>query len=167
MTTPYVALVHSPIDVARLQQRVSNDDVGAITLFIGTVRNLNDGRAVTGIDYEAYDAMALRELEAVASEIVAKMPDVRLAIEHRLGTLVVGEISVAIAAGHARRAIALDASCEAIEAIKRRAPIWKREHYADGDWCWVDPTKSSGNVQPKITEELAIVTAALAATMST
>ena len=145
MTIPHVALVHSPIDVAQLQQHVSDDGVGAIALFLGTVRNVNDARAVTGIDYEAYDAMAIRELELIATEIVAKTPELRLAIEHRLGTLVVGEISVAIAAGHARRTVALDASRDVIEAIKKRVPIWKRERYVEGDWSWVDPTKSSAN----------------------
>ncbi len=140
MTSSHVALAHSPIDVAQLLLRVGDDGVGAITLFLGTVRNLNEGRAVTGIDYEAYDAMAISELELIASEIIADAPDVRIAIEHRLGTLGIGDISVAIAVGHARRAIALAASGAAIEAIKKRVPIWKREHYVTGDWSWVDPT---------------------------
>lgn len=120
--------------------RVSDEGVGAVTLFLGTVRNVNDGRAVTGIDYEAYGAMAESELQAIANEAVHAVPDLRLAVEHRVGTLVLGDISVAIAAGHAHRAQALDASRAVIEAIKKRVPIWKREHYAEGDWNWVDPT---------------------------
>ncbi len=140
LSAVHTALVRAPIDVAQLLKRVADDGVGAITLFLGTVRNLNDGRAVTGIDYEAYDAMAESELQRIASEIAGSAAGIRLAIEHRIGTLALGEISVAIAAGHARRAVALDASRAAIEAIKQRLPIWKREHYQDGDFSWVDPT---------------------------
>lgn len=139
----HAAIVNEPINVNALLQRVSDDGVGAVTLFLGTVRNRNDGRTVTGIDYEAYGPMALSELEAIAREAVAAFPDLRLAVEHRVGTLVLGDASVAIAAGHAHRAAALDASRAVIEAIKKRVPIWKREHYAEGDWNWVDPTNSA------------------------
>lgn len=146
----HVALVRVPIDVTELLKRVSDQGVGAITLFLGTVRNLNDGRAVNGIDYEAYEAMAISELQLIAHEIAVSAPEVRLAIEHRLGTLTLGEISVAIAAGHARRAVALDASRYAIEAIKQRVPIWKREHYASGDSSWIDPTQSALKSTPAL-----------------
>lgn len=141
--TPHATLVTEPINVSALLQRVSDDGVGAVTLFLGTVRNVNDGRAVTGIDYEAYGAMALSELQAIAHDAVTSIPGLRLAVEHRVGTLVLGDVSVAIAAGHAHRAQALDASRAVIEAIKKRVPIWKREHYAEGDWNWVDPTTAS------------------------
>lgn len=137
---PHVALVERPIDIGALLRHVQDDGVGAVTLFVGTVRNAHQGRAVTGIDYEAYGAMAEDELRAIAGEAIGREPLLRIAIEHRIGTLVVGDTSVAIAAGHARRAAALDASRDVIEAIKTRVPIWKREHYAEGDWSWVDPT---------------------------
>lgn len=137
---PYTALVSRAIGVTTLLARVSDDGVGAVTLFLGAVRNVHEGRSVTGIDYEAYGAMAESELAAIARELVTSTPGLRLAIEHRVGTLGLGEISVAIAAGHPHRAQALDASRSAIEAIKQRVPIWKREHYAEGDWQWVDPT---------------------------
>ena len=140
MSAPHAALVTVPINVNALLLRVSGEGVGAVTLFLGTVRNVNDGRAVTGIDYEAYGAMAESELQAIAREAVQANPELRLAVEHRIGTLVLGDVSVAIAAGHAHRAQAYDASRGVIEAIKKRVPIWKREHYAEGDWNWVDPT---------------------------
>ena len=142
MTAPHAALITEPVNVNALLLRVSDEGVGAVTLFLGTVRNLNDGRAVTGIDYEAYGAMAESELQAIANEAVNANPELRLAVEHRVGTLVLGDVSVAIAAGHPHRAQALDASRAVIEAIKQRVPIWKREHYAEGDWNWVDPTAS-------------------------
>ncbi|MBC8089728.1 MAG: molybdenum cofactor biosynthesis protein MoaE [Phycisphaerae bacterium] len=140
-SSPHVALVAEPINVPALLALVTDNGVGAVTLFLGTVRNLNDGRTVTGIDYEAYGAMAESELRAIAADLVGQMPELRLAIQHRVGTLVLGDVSVAIAAGHAHRAQALEASRTAIEAIKKRVPIWKREHYAEGDWQWVDPTQ--------------------------
>ncbi|MEO7361944.1 MAG: molybdenum cofactor biosynthesis protein MoaE [Gemmatimonadaceae bacterium] len=143
----YAALVTEPINVNALLQRVADRGTGAVTLFLGTVRNVNDGRTVTGIDYEAYGAMALSELEAIAHELVNAVPDLRLAVEHRVGMLSVGDVSVAIAAAHAHRAQAMDASRTVIEAIKQRVPIWKREHYTEGDWHWVDPTAKSTNAK--------------------
>lgn len=136
----HALIVSEPINVTALLQRVSDVSAGAITLFLGTVRDVNDGRAVTGIDYEAYGAMAQSELEAIAGELLNTVPGLRLAVEHRIGTLTLGDVSVAIAAAHAHRAQALDASRTVIEAIKKRVPIWKREHYAEGDWHWIDPT---------------------------
>jgi len=155
MHPPHAALVTEPIDITALLLRVSDEGVGAVTLFLGTVRNLNDGRAVTGIDYEAYGAMAESELRAIANDMVRANPQLRLAIEHRIGTLVLGDVSVAIAAGHAHRAQALDASRAVIEAIKKCVPIWKREHYAEGDWNWVDPTASGRTTHDLATSVLA------------
>ncbi len=131
-----------PIDVNALLGMVADAGVGAVSLFLGTVRDVNDGRAVTGIEYEAYQPMAESELRAIASEVCAAVPGLRLAVEHRVGTLSVGEVSVAIAAAHAHRAEALDAARTVIETLKRRVPIWKREQYVDGDRSWVDPTKA-------------------------
>lgn len=135
-----VALVRRPIDAAALLAEVAGDECGATTLFVGTVRDVNDGRGVTGIDYTAYDAMALREMEAIANEAAERYGTPHVVIEHRLGTLAVREASVVIAVSHARRAPAMDASRYVIEELKRRVPIWKREHYVDGTREWVDPT---------------------------
>ncbi len=120
--------------------RVEHSSVGAVSLFVGTVREFNDGRDVSGIDYEAYQPMAERELGVIAREACDEIPGLRLAIEHRVGTLLVGDISVAIAAAHARRAPAIAAAQRVIEVLKQRVPIWKREHYLDGERRWVDPT---------------------------
>jgi len=143
MTDAHIAIVTDPIDVAALLERVSDAGVGAVSLFLGTVRDLNDGRAVSGIDYEAYQPMAESELRAIAREAMQEAPGLRLAVEHRIGTLGVGDISVAIAASHARRAPALDGARATIERLKVRVPIWKREHYVDGDRAWIDPTASA------------------------
>lgn len=134
-------LIDQPIDPAALLAEVSTPEAGAVTLFVGTVRNTNEGRAVTGIDYTAYDAMARRELAKIVTETAERFGTPHVVIEHRIGYLALGEASVAIAVAHPRRAPAMDASRFAIEEIKRRVPIWKREHYVDGTREWVDPTR--------------------------
>ncbi len=135
------AILERPLDAARLLTEVASVSSGAITLFIGTVREVNDGRAVTGIDYHAYGPMAERELAAVVAEAAERFGTERVAVEHRVGYLGLGESSIIIAVSHARRAAAMDAQRFLIEEIKRRVPIWKREHYADGTREWVDPTR--------------------------
>lgn len=137
------SLVTAPLDPARLLQEVAAATNGAAILFVGTVREVNEGRAVTGIDYSAYSAMARRELEAIVAEAAARFDTGHVVVEHRLGTLAVGDASVAIAVAHPRRGAAYDASRFVIEELKRRVPIWKREHYADGTREWVDPTRTA------------------------
>ena len=138
--TPLASLVRSPIDSAALVRAVSNPRNGAVILFLGAVRQVNEGRNVTGIDYSAYEAMALRELQAIVDEGAARFDTTDVAVEHRLGELEVEEISVAIAVGHPHRDAAYAVSRWIIEELKRRVPIWKREHYTDGTREWVDPS---------------------------
>lgn len=137
-------IVEAPIDVTRLIMLAEAPGVGALSVFLGTVRDLNDGRPVTGMDYEAYEGMARAELERLAQEVCAEWPGVRLCVEHRVGALTVGDVSVAIVAAHAHRAPAMDAARAVIERLKQRVPIWKREHYLDGERAWVDPTRGAG-----------------------
>lgn len=137
------ALIHAPIDPAALLQEVASHGSGASTLFLGTVREVNDGRDVAGIDYTAYETMAARELEKIAGEAVDKFGTPHVVIEHRLGELGLGDVSVAIAVSHPRRAPAMEASRFIIEELKKRVPIWKREHYTDGTREWVDPTRQA------------------------
>ncbi|HEY2849180.1 MAG TPA: molybdenum cofactor biosynthesis protein MoaE [Gemmatimonadaceae bacterium] len=136
------AIVTRPIDVTALIAEVSSVAFGAASFFLGTVRDVNDGRAVTGMEYTAYGPMAARELEKIAEEAHERFAGLALVVEHRTGELALGEVSVAVAASHAHRAHALDATRFVIEELKRRVPIWKREHYADGTREWVDPTHS-------------------------
>jgi molybdopterin synthase catalytic subunit len=136
-------LVRRPIEPLDLLRRVASPANGAVILFLGAVRQVNEGRPVTGIDYEAYEQMAASELEAIVQEGVARFNTADIAVEHRLGELSVEEVSVAIAVGHAHRDVAYAASRWIIEELKRRVPIWKREHYVDGTREWVDPTGRS------------------------
>lgn len=142
--TTRTAIVERVLDPAALLAEVADAGHGALSLFVGTVRETNEGRAVTGIDYTAYVAMAERELGLIAAEAAERFGTAegppRVVAEHRVGTLHVGEASVAVAVGHARRAPAMDAVRYVVEELKRRVPVWKREHYADGARAWVDPT---------------------------
>jgi molybdopterin synthase catalytic subunit len=147
--TPLAALVRRPIDPLALVRRVATPDNGAVILFLGAVRQVNEGRAVTGIDYAAYEGMAASELESIVADGASKFGTADIAVEHRLGELAVEDISVAIAVGHPHRDAAYALSRWVIEELKRRVPIWKREHYADGTRDWVDPTgRSSAGAAP-------------------
>jgi molybdopterin synthase catalytic subunit len=131
------AIVRAPIDPVRLDAGVRDDVFGAIVTFLGIVRErADDGRKVHGLEYEAHEAMAIAEFEKVASEAYERFADVRLTIVHRVGRLEVGEIAVAVIAGSPHRGAAFDACEYAIDEVKSRAPIWKKELYADGEERW-------------------------------
>jgi molybdopterin synthase catalytic subunit len=141
---PRTAIVTRPIDCAALLAEVASRAFGATSLFVGTVREVNEGRAVSGMEYASYEAMAAAELGRIADEAATTFGTTALVIEHRIGTLGLGEASVVIAVSHAHRGPALEATRYAIEQLKQRVPIWKREHYTDGTREWIDPTKSLG-----------------------
>jgi molybdopterin synthase catalytic subunit len=144
----WTAIVDHPLSVEALIARVQGDHTGALSVFIGAVRAEHNGREVTGIDYSAYRTMAERELTAIVSEAERSWEGTRVAVEHRLGTLRVREASVIIVAAHARRAHVHSATTYVIEQMKKRVPIWKREHYADGTREWVH----AGTSAPKPAE---------------
>ena len=137
------SVVTHALDTDALLREVADARRGATALFIGTVRSVNEGREVIAIEYSAYESMAEREMSAVLTEAEAINEGVVLVAEHRIGRLEVGEASIAIAAAHEHRGRALDALRYAIDEIKSRAPIWKRELYADGSESWVDPTQTA------------------------
>lgn len=131
-------IVRSPIDVARLLAAVADPRAGASLLFVGVVRDHNIGREVRFLEYEAYEPMAAKALEAIGALLAERHgPEVRCAIAHRVGRLEVGEASVAIAVSAAHRDVAYRASRDAIEALKREVPIWKKEHFEGGE-VWVE-----------------------------
>jgi molybdopterin synthase catalytic subunit len=125
------------IDPAVVLSLVGAPGDGAVLLFLGTVRDHNDGRAVSGMRYDAYGAMAEKVLQAIAEEAADRLGTDRLVVVHRVGELGIGEISVAIAASGPHRAEAFDATRYVIEEIKKRLPVWKKEHYVEGDAQWV------------------------------
>jgi molybdopterin synthase catalytic subunit len=135
-----VAIVDRPIDPGQLLAAVSDHSRGGAVLFVGSVRELNDGRPVTALDYRAYDAMARAELGRIVDEALGRWPGAAIAVEHRTGALQLGDLAVVVAAAHAHRSEAFDACRYVIEQLKQRVPIWKREHYADGPAEWVEVT---------------------------
>jgi molybdopterin synthase catalytic subunit len=134
----HAAIVHAPIDPSAVLRGVGDDEDGAVVLFLGTVRDHNEGRPVRGLRYEAYEAMAQAVLEAIAREAGERAGTDRVVVLHRVGELAVGEYSVAIAVAAPHRSDAYDASRYIIEEIKKRLPVWKHEHYADGAARWLD-----------------------------
>ena len=141
----YSAIVEQPIDVPAILERVSRSANGATVLFLGMVRDVNEGRDVTGIEYTAYRSMAERELATIVEEAAALADSGDVAVEHRLGQLEVGDCSVAIAVGHPHRGRAFEAARYVIEELKQRVPIWKCEHYVDGTREWVAAGSSSSS----------------------
>jgi molybdopterin synthase catalytic subunit len=130
-------IVRETIEPRALEELVRARDGGVVT-FLGIVReDAVDGRRVSGLFYEAFEAMAVREFETIASEARDRFGDVRIAIVHRVGELRAGEISVAVLAAAPHRATAFDACRYAIDQLKERAPIWKQERYAGGDARWL------------------------------
>lgn len=115
---------------------VARPEAGGIATFLGVVRNTNDGRVVSLLEYEAYGTMAEAELSRIIEEIEKEIPEVRAAATHRIGPLYVGDLAVVCAASAPHRGEAFRACRELIDRIKARLPIWKREHGPDGPY-WV------------------------------
>ncbi len=121
-----------------LLDAVAADGHGAALLFLGTVRDHADGRPVSGMRYEAYVEMAEKVMHAITREAAERLDAGAVAVVHRIGTLDLREASVGIAVASPHRAPAYDMNRWIIEEIKKRLPVWKHEHYADGDTAWVD-----------------------------
>jgi molybdopterin synthase catalytic subunit len=134
--TELAVLTDDPLDAAEVARRVALPSCGAVVLFAGTVRDSHRGRPVARITYSAYRAMADARLREITRRLESRHPGTRVAIVHRLGELPVGEPSVVIAVASPHREAAYAASREALERLKAEVPIWKREHYADGESSW-------------------------------
>ena len=131
------AITTAPLDVAAVAAAVADAGDGAVTTFVGLVRNRNAGREVQWLDYEAYEPLALKAFARIAAEAAEHWPEARVAIQHRVGRVEIGQASVAIAAASPHRSEAFAACRYAIERIKQIAPIWKHEHFADGE-TWIE-----------------------------
>jgi molybdopterin synthase catalytic subunit len=129
-------LTEDPLDPGEVARRVADPSCGALVVFSGTVRDSHRGRPVERITYSAYRAMAQTRLREIARRLELRYPGTRVAIVHRLGELRVGEPSVVIAVASPHREAAYAANREALERLKTEVPIWKREHYADGESRW-------------------------------
>lgn len=127
-----VALTANPIDPRAVERAVSWTGAGAILCFSGITRDNFEGKAVLGLEYEAYPELAIPEMAAIVAEIRRATPAARVAIVHRTGHVALGEPSVVIAVASPHRAEVYEASRAAIEQLKARVPVWKKELYRDG-----------------------------------
>lgn len=133
-------LTSKPLSLDALLAEVASPECGGTCVFLGTVRNGPAEGGVTAIEYSAYPAMVEAEFTRIAAEVRGRWPGTRVAVRHRLGTIPVGEASIAIATAAPHRAEAFAACRYVIEEVKRRVPIWKKESRTDGSEVWVDPS---------------------------
>ncbi|WP_298859291.1 molybdenum cofactor biosynthesis protein MoaE [uncultured Gimesia sp.] len=136
MKPDFILITDQPIDYAAVTERVRSNECGAVVLFMGTVREMTAGRQTVALDYEAYPEMAQQMLQQLISEARAKWPVHAVAIEHRIGHLALGEISVAIAVSSPHRVQAFEAGRFLIDRLKEIVPIWKKENWSDGTSEW-------------------------------
>jgi molybdopterin synthase catalytic subunit len=134
-----IQLTTDRIDYYALTEQVRRPGCGAVVTFLGTVRDLTDGRVTVALDYEAYPGMAEKKLAEIEQETRQRWPVGEIALVHRLGHLEVGDVSVAVAVSCPHRAQAFDACRYAIDRLKEVVPIWKKENWADGGTGWVHP----------------------------
>jgi len=132
-----IRIGEDPLDLNELLEAIESPLSGAITLFDGRVRNHSNGRQVLYLEYEAYEALAKSEMEAIRQEALDKWPVEKVAMFHRVGKVGIGESSVLIAVSSAHRGQAFLACQFIIDELKKRVPIWKKEFFADGE-IWVD-----------------------------
>lgn len=135
--SPRCSLSEQALDPAAVAARVAGPDAGGVVQFAGAVRDHARGRSIRHLEYEAYPPMALAEMEKICDEAAQRWPGTRVAIAHRIGQLAIGELAVVVVAAAAHRAEAFDACRFAIDTLKQRVPIWKKEVATDGAW-WVD-----------------------------
>src|SRR4029450_13350254 len=133
----YFALTRTPIDTAAVRNLVLTPEDGAVVVFEGVVRNNTKGRTTKFLDYECYEPMALKTMEQIGREIAGSHAITSIAMVHRLGRMDISEISVLIVVTAPHRKPAFEAAFEGINRLKKLVPIWKKEHFADGE-VWVD-----------------------------
>ena len=133
----FYALTRQPIDSREIVDRLVRGEDGAAITFEGVVRNNTKGRPTLFLDYECYESMAIKMMAEIGRDIAGEFPIGRISMVHRLGRLQIGEASVVIVVAAPHRKAAFAASLEGINRLKRLVPIWKKEHFADGE-VWVE-----------------------------
>lgn len=131
-----IQILDKPLDIQYCIDAVMSPECGGIDVFIGTVRNATKGKTVVQLEFEAYEKMALKEIQKIADAVFEKWPVQKLVIHHRTGVLDIGEVPVVIAVAAAHRAAAFEACRYTIDTLKQTVPIWKKEVFDDGE-VWV------------------------------
>ena len=138
------ALSEEPIRADQAQKQPVEDEAGAEVTFEGWVRDHNDGRSVKGLEYEAFKSLAEKEGNRILAETRTKFSVLSVTCVHRTGSLSVGDLAVRVAVTARHRNAAFDACRYIIDEVKKRVPIWKKEHYREGDSGWVNAGESPG-----------------------
>lgn len=131
-----IRLTDDPLSIQDTRTWLDAPDSGGTSVFVGTVRNQTSGKEVVALEFEAYQPMAIREMEKIAEKAAEQWPVLRIAIHHRLGSLQIGDIPVIIAVSTAHRDTAFEACKYCIDTLKETVPIWKKEVFEDGE-VWV------------------------------
>ncbi|MBE9664815.1 molybdenum cofactor biosynthesis protein MoaE [Mucilaginibacter boryungensis] len=139
MLNTQIHLSNEPLNIQSCIDWVMAPDCGGIDVFIGTVRNATKGKRVLRLEFEAYEKMALSEMQKLADKALQQWPIQRIALHHRTGVLEVGEVPVVIAVAAAHRDAAFEACRFIIDTLKQTVPIWKKEIFEDGE-VWVSAT---------------------------
>lgn len=131
-----IEITNKPIDIDKVIKSVATENAGAIDVFIGTVRNKTKNKTVVKLDFEAYEPMAISELQKIVDSAKEKWPIEKITVVHRVGLLALGEVPVVIAVSTPHRKDAFEACQFVIDTLKRTVPIWKKEIFEDGE-VWV------------------------------
>ncbi len=131
-----IKIDNTTLNTSACEEAVASDAAGGTVIFVGTVRNQTKGKRVVKLDFEAYEPMAIKEMQKIADQVTKKWNALHVAIHHRVGSLKVGEIPVIIAVSTPHRKAAFEACQFAIDSLKETVPIWKKEYFEDGE-VWV------------------------------
>jgi molybdopterin synthase catalytic subunit len=129
---------HSPIDTAAGRREILDVGAGGYVSFEGWVRDYNEGQEVSGLEYEAFEELAVKEGERIIAEALRRFPVKHALCIHRVGALALSDMAVWVGVSSAHRGEAFDACRYIIDEVKHRVPIWKKEHYRNGDSGWVN-----------------------------
>ena len=138
-----IELTRKPIDSSAVLEAVYDVNAGAAVLFVGTVREITGDAVTASLQYDAYESMAVAQMQKLADQAKQRWGLKHAAIVHRIGHLELGDIAVAVAVSSAHRGPSFEAGQWLVDTLKQNVPIWKQEHYANGKVEWVHPTQKS------------------------
>ena len=137
---PLIEITSDPIDTAAVLASVQSNNAGASVLFVGTTREMTEGKRTLKLDYQCYEAMAIKKMTEILEEAQTRWNLIACSIVHRIGTVELGEASIAVAVSSPHRVDSFESAQWMVDTLKRDVPIWKQEHWADGSTEWVHPS---------------------------
>lgn len=137
-----IEITNQPIDTAAVLSSVHSELAGSSVLFVGTTRKFTGEKETTKLEYECYEAMALKQMESLKEQAMVKWPIDKCSIVHRVGVVELGEASIAVAVSTPHRIASFESANWLVDTLKKQVPVWKREHWADGSEAWVHPDEA-------------------------